>query len=363
MPYMVTICCKDWLLYMSVASFLTLLVGCSTIGADRLRAGRSEYNTAIKDTDVNQLLLNIVRLRYSDKPYFLDIASVSATSEVGGTLGIKDDKSIAQISMFERPNIVYVPVDGERFVQQLLEPLDLDTLRLLRGAGWEIDDIFRVFTNRINDVPNAPTGAGSTPEGRPEFHDFLLVTETLDELEDSGALIIAGNSERPGELVLSITAEGRSSTHFAELVRLLDLDETSKRYRVLLGLQRSGRNDIAIETRPILSAMFYLGQGIELPQSVRDEKIVHSGLADDEVEGEQFDWQEVLNGLIKIRSSSTEPVNAYAAIRYEDYWFYIANNDVDSKETLTMLSVVLSLKAGGANDRGPILTLPVGGGN
>ena len=34
-------------------------------------------------------------------------------------------------------------------------------------------------------------------------------------------------------------------------------------------------------------------------------------------------------------------------MEYADYWFYIDAKDFDSKETMTMLSIVLTLKAGG----------------
>ena len=338
------------------------LIGCASVGADRLRAGRTDYNAAIKDTDVDQLLLNIVRLRFSDKPYFLEIASISATTEVGGSFGATQEKGLgAGISMFERPNIVYVPVTGEQFVQQLLEPIDLHTLIRLRGAGWEIDDIFRVFANYINDVPNAPTGAGSTPEGVPEFSEFLEVIEAIDELEDAGMLFLAVSSDNANELVMGVTTAGRNTDHFRDLVRLLDLDENTQRYRIRLGVLKTTRGEIVVETRPILSAMFYLGQSIELPRDVLDAGIVHSGDADDAV-GEPFDWNEVLQQLIRIKSSAQEPTNAYSAVQYGDYWYYIANDDVNSKETLTMLGVVLSLKAGGSPTDRPLLTLPVGGG-
>lgn len=53
------------------ASLLTSLLGCEYIGPRAVQAGRTDYNAAIKATDVEQLLLNIVRLRFSDKPYFL----------------------------------------------------------------------------------------------------------------------------------------------------------------------------------------------------------------------------------------------------------------------------------------------------
>ncbi len=67
--------------------------------------------------------------------------------------------------------------------------------------------------------------------------------------------------------------------------------------------------------------------------------------------------------LIVVKSSESEPSSrvAYAKVEYANYWFYLGVEDFDSRETLTMLSVVLTLKAGGIETQRPVLTLPVGG--
>ena len=108
-----------------------------------------------------------------------------------------------------------------------------------------------------------------------------------------------------------------------------------------------------------MSAMFYIGQSIELPEALIEENLVP--VVRDET-GRPFDWQKVFKGLVWIRSSRERPRNTYAAVAYGDYWYYIAYDDVDSRETLTMLNIVLSLKAGGVPSKGPVLTVPVGGG-
>ena len=53
------------------------IAGCSVVGPASVRTGRADYNTAIQQTNAEQLLLNLVRLRYRDVPYFLEVASVS----------------------------------------------------------------------------------------------------------------------------------------------------------------------------------------------------------------------------------------------------------------------------------------------
>lgn len=342
-------------------SLLSSLLGCEYIGPRAVQAGRTDYNAAIKATDVEQLLLNIVRLRFSDKPYFLEIASISATTEASAAIGRTEVESIqGGISYLEKPTILYLPLTGEEFVRQLLEPVDLETLALLRGAGWEFDDILRVFAQHINEIPNAPTGAGSTPEGTPEYTEFLELVEALDELEDNASVVLAISEKSGSELVLSVRPHGRNMDEFATFTQLLRIDPDEEPYIVRHGYAREAGNIISITTRPIMSAMFYLGQSIDLPDEVRNAGIVHSGLANDGV-GEPFDWSVVHDELFRVKTAREQPDNAYAAVRYGDYWYYIENTDVDSKETLTMLSVVLTLKAGGEGGSGPVLTLPVGG--
>ena len=57
------------------------IAGCNVVGPASVRTGRADYNIAIQQTNSEQLLLNLVRLRYRDVPYFLEVASVSTSFE------------------------------------------------------------------------------------------------------------------------------------------------------------------------------------------------------------------------------------------------------------------------------------------
>ena len=49
-------------------------------------------------------------------------------------------------------------------------------------------------------------------------------------------------------------------------------------------------------------------------------------------------------------------------MKYRGYWFYIANDDPDSKSTFSMLTALFSLLGGQtASAQAPVLTLPIGG--
>ena len=59
-------------------SFL-LLANCKSIGPGRIYSDRNSYNDAIINTDDEQLLRNIVRLRYLENISFLKITNVTSS--------------------------------------------------------------------------------------------------------------------------------------------------------------------------------------------------------------------------------------------------------------------------------------------
>ncbi|RME33196.1 MAG: hypothetical protein D6786_08300, partial [Gammaproteobacteria bacterium] len=58
---------------------LPLFLGaCARIGPERIRHSSNDYNIAIQRTTDQQLLLNLVRLRYRDTPLFLEVSGVAS---------------------------------------------------------------------------------------------------------------------------------------------------------------------------------------------------------------------------------------------------------------------------------------------
>jgi hypothetical protein len=59
-----------------------LVTGCASFGPPALQQSRLQYNEVVKTSTEEQLLLNIVRLRYTDTPSSLAVSSVAAQYEV-----------------------------------------------------------------------------------------------------------------------------------------------------------------------------------------------------------------------------------------------------------------------------------------
>jgi hypothetical protein len=60
----------------------TALSACSAIGPESIRANRADYNQAIQQTNDQELLLNIVRIRYRDTLYFTTVERIAATQQL-----------------------------------------------------------------------------------------------------------------------------------------------------------------------------------------------------------------------------------------------------------------------------------------
>ena len=77
-------------------------------------------------------------------------------------------------------------------------------------------------------------------------------------------------------------------------------------------------------------------------------------------EGEAFDWNEVTGGLFGALVHQ-RPANAFVVVPYRGAWFYIADNDLESKSTFMLLTQLFNLQAGQIKTVAPALTIGVGG--
>jgi hypothetical protein len=65
---------------------LLLLSGCASIGPQTVPRDRFDYTAAISDSWKNQMLFNMVKIRYGDAPVFLDVSSVISQYAIQGVI-------------------------------------------------------------------------------------------------------------------------------------------------------------------------------------------------------------------------------------------------------------------------------------
>ncbi|MBF0275672.1 MAG: hypothetical protein HQK84_10630, partial [Nitrospinae bacterium] len=181
-----------------------LFSGCGSIGPTIMKGERFNYNNAISRSNNEQLLLNLVRLKYRDNPYFLNINSVTSQLTLQGSaeasVSVPDTWNKTSSGKIggvysEKPTISYAPLQGNEFIQYMLTPISLETLALLYNSGWSSKRLLVATVQRINNIPNAPTASGPTPEKAPEFKRFIQFASLMEELrqEENIFLTIAQN--------------------------------------------------------------------------------------------------------------------------------------------------------------------------
>jgi len=203
-------------------ALVLLLTGCSmSASSGQLADVRVGYNEAIARSNNEQLLLNVVRLRYLHAPQFFEVASVttqsaittSGSASVTGNLGNNiNDGSIftpfvtpmigGDVSVEDRPTVQYSPLQGEAFAQRMVTPIRPDTLLQLVEVGWRIDRLLTACVQRINDLPAPVIASGDDSFGGAGFRE---VAELLYELQIHQSLevsVMGSGDER--HLVLGI---------------------------------------------------------------------------------------------------------------------------------------------------------------
>ncbi len=341
--------------------------GCRQYGPSMVPKARMNYNEVINRTSNEQLLLNLVRLRYRDTPFFLEISSVSSSYNFGASLGANGDTGTnpyfarvnPSLSYSERPSISYAPLQGEKFVKQLLSPLSLETLVLMYHSGWSVERVFNCCVQRLNGIRNAFSASGPTPDYAPKYEEFRRVVKTMRSLQKIDGMSLGAETGDGGPALAMRIAEGVSdSADVQELRKILRLAEDRNVYYLTADVVGARADTLGVSTRSLLGVLFYLSQSVEVPE---EHEILGLVTVTEDASGVPFDWSKVTGDVMRISWSRFHPRGAAVAVRYRGGWFYIDDSDLNSKSTFSLLSQLFMLQAGSVKMQMPLLTLPIGG--
>lgn len=354
----------------------TGLTGCATkMGPNAIRPDRANYNQSIVDSADEQLLLNLVRLRYRDRPLFLELQSVVSQRTLRGdlsggmTIGVDGGGGNegfvgASAGFEEKPTVTYTPLQGEDFARRILTPLTPETIILLSNSGWSIERLFLICVSRLNGVENASSASGPTPEQPPEFEEFHELAGTLREMQQAGLLTLqvfrVPEQNLPQiEVIIDVPSEAEAARddQLARIRERLNLKTGEHRLRLTSALRPSQENEIALNPRSLMGVFYFLSQAVETPTEHEEQGLV---TVTQDSAGNRFDWSQVTGRVFRVRSQPARPDRAFVAVRHRGYWFYIDDADLNSKTTFNLLHFLLSLQSGGDAGKAPILTLPAG---
>jgi len=401
------------------------LSGCTTLGPYALDETRLRYNEVVKRTTEEQLLLNIVRLRYTDTPSSLQVSAIAAQFERAQSVGVTPfftsagadiNRSYttvlpqAQISGADRPTFTLTPLDDQEFTRKLFTPLPLDGVIYLAKTTWPIATVFRLYLENLNWISNAQTASGPTPQQAPDFSEFLHGMEVLQLLQDRSEIVFGveerqeavggplpaasvsahdiveaaknGYDYRPDEKgvtwtltrktqqpVLRIDPQALESPEVQDFVRVFHLKPGLRQYDITeealnpfpSTFPEEGVTKLDLETRSLLQALYYVCHGVDIPSEHAARGWI---TVTRDNNGQPFDWTFLTRGFFQVRSVKADkrPASAHVAVRYKDYWFYIDETDQATKSTFTLLMELARLElTSGKASSGPQLTLPIGG--
>ena len=340
-----------------------LLAGCSGVGPRAISVEHAAYTDVLVQTADEQLLRNLVRLRYRDRPLFLEVSSITSQIVVGASAGLSgnplsDDveESVgaeAGVSYEEQPVITYQPLTGSEFMTRYMLPVRLDTLVQLSQSGWSIERILRICAQSMNGLPNAPTAAGPTPERAPQFREFAAAAGLLRRLQVEGVVQLGFAADNGLTEPLLHVADDASAEAARELSDTLMI--AGPYVRLTRGLGAGSPDRLALQTRSLNGMLHYLSHGVEIPA-----QHAQAGLVTRTTDrGSRFDWSGVTEGLLRVRSSVSRPGGAAVQVNYRDHWYWIADDDLDSKSTFSFLTQLLALQSEASDAPEPMLTIPL----
>jgi hypothetical protein len=384
-------------------------VGCA-FGPRALERTHGRYNEAYRQVDSEELLRNIVRLRYGDRPVEIEVSGIAAQYELTAQAEARPffeapNPAGAVFRRFttilpdgmvggsNRPTITFTPVHSGETIARYLQPITADGIALLAETSWPLSAIFRMWLEGANGVPNAPSASGPTRSFPPEYAVFHRGTELLQVLQDRGELTfrkveedsvgdpiprdqVSGaalvDAQKAGfeyrlspdgkswrlvrkvrKLYLALSERALGEPEYQELVRIFNLKPGLTRYEVIQSTvgyieQHPGAPP---SDKIVLVPRSLLQVAYYLAHGVEvPAEHLASGVAQATLEpdGRLFDWQQVLGGVFTAKAvcSKKPPPGASVAVWYRGYWFYIDDTDHATKNNFLLLGPARQLDLG-----------------
>jgi hypothetical protein len=186
-------------------AFLLLVsvgTGCALVPPQKIPMDRRNYIDAVSTSWKEQLLTNLIKLRYGDSLTFLELTGINTNytldANVGvtyftpwhflwGTSGFRNSLTAGGTGIYrDSPNITYSPIRGEALAKTLMTPIPVGAVLKSLQTGWRTDFIIPCLVESINGRRNRSPG-GTFP-GDPEF---FKIAQLLGELSLNGIIRIS----------------------------------------------------------------------------------------------------------------------------------------------------------------------------
>ena len=391
-----------------------VLSGCA-MQSEIIQSRHWDLNETIQETENEQLLLNLVRLRFDETPYFLQISSIttnfSASAAVGATGTIPEGSNNNVLGLntgftySESPTVTWSIPDSREFLGRLYAPIGADQLLVLAESGFDVVEVLRVGVKKMNQLRNREFQVRQGEFIPNSYKDFLEALDLMEELRKEGVIDFAyslmtnyggvplpisqietrGIAEGMPYSLMYLSREPGMATPYRvtkplymRFTKESDQDTRAQRLRKLLKLRPD------LYSFPITNTVDISPEGIRAVDGKLaevndpDTLLAHIGLTNRSVfdilrfasASVQVDENDVLNGYVRaqevnldeylnIQFSHSEPTDAWLKIQYRNSWYFISSINLNSRTSFTLLNAIFSSVVGDVPGAKPVLTLPV----
>lgn len=374
-----------------------------------------QLNDTIRTTHVEQLLLNIVRLRHDEPPYFLQMSSITTQFSTQGNIGVTGTIPESGVNVLglsggvaysESPVVTWSLPDSRDFYGRLLAPMGADELTALANAGWDPTRILRVGIKKINRLRNRDFRVEEGVYTPSSYKQFVETLDLMSELSREGSIDFSygvkssmGGGKFPMDK-LDITAIPEGLQHglqfmtrddpnmfeplklskplFLRFSKESDKDPRAMRLRQLLNLAADKYSFGIVDTgnsgiEQLRSESGMLSQtldtGTPMAEIVLNNRSMMEVLSFASVFVQVPEGQSAMNrsgedevrdlGWLNVLVSQDEPTDAWIKINYRERWYYIAADDAASRQAIGLLDALFQSVIGNVPGAKPLLTIPV----
>ena len=370
------------------------IVGCRSIGPVGIHMDRESYNNIVLQTEREQLLMNIVRLRYLEGSQYTQISAITASYSLNESLSGNVTTSSSppyilsslgssispSISYSDSPTISYTPLSNSDFTKSLLTPISMTNFLLLSHAtNFDYMMLYSIFIEAIGEVNARLLNIKGLNHVTPQYITYNKTLDLMKKLYNRGAFQAPRSISYEHNLgaLIRFHKKDSNSPDAIKLKKLLQvpldtrdlifmehtlLEELEEKNGIIgFGNPKSNiKNIIFVRFRSLMSIMSVLARGVQVP---RQDICAHLTKELIQSDGTPFNWQEKMRDILTIYSQEKMPTeNVLVKVFFHHHWFYIKASDSISKDTFSALQQLFVLTSSDtASPAMPILTIPVAG--
>ena len=359
-------------------AFLVPLAGCG-LGPAKLPATRMDYNQAVQRSNNEEMLLNIVRMKYFEQPLFLQVGAIASSfsySVTGsGSATLPDQRDFLRSVYYnyapsisatysDSPTVTYTPYQGQTYIQQFLAELDFERFAVLYRSGWDIDYLMRILVAPVGNLDHVfDTRTGFDPAAHAKFLELTTLIAAMDDKGYLDLVHVSQGKDKPAIAVLTMRFDSPATAN--RMQELLGMDIQARQTQTghlvakmqLINVKEHALSEAAqgeskypllpIRLRNCLRAMDVLAQGVEVPAPLAADRT-------------GFELRSQFPGVCDIKASAMRPLDAFVTVKHGGYWYSIRNNDARSKEVFQLMLNLFALQSADPPKNAPVLTLGVG---